>query len=79
MRIARTNEFTLIAYLKSPPYHAVEKPIDYGVQFELASGVICNFHYKEKTPDEFSFTVQRHSANPEQAKMIEHFASGIAL
>lgn len=78
MRIARKNELLLVNYLKSVPYSAIEKPIEYGVQFTLASGIICNFHYSEKTPNEFSFTIQRTQSHPEQAQLIEHFASGIA-
>ncbi|UUE08747.1 hypothetical protein NMX13_13780 [Dickeya zeae] len=78
MKIARIHELTLVNYLKSQPFYATEKRIDYGIQFTLASGVIFNFHYSAKTPDYFSLTPQNQTANQEQADLIIHFASSIA-
>lgn len=78
MKIARKHELSLVNYLKSQPFYAVEKRIDHGVQFTLASGVIFNFHYKEKPSEFFSFTPQNQGANQEQADLIIHFASALA-
>ena len=78
MKIARIHELNLVNYLKSSPFYATEKSIDYGVQFTLASGVIFNFHYSSKTPDYFSLTPQNQTANQEQADMVMHFASSVS-
>ncbi|CDG95591.1 conserved hypothetical protein [Xenorhabdus bovienii str. puntauvense] len=79
MRIATIHAPSLINYLKSDPYNAIEKPIQYGVQYTLASGIICNLHYSEKMPDELSFTMQNQQANAEETQLIERFVSCIRL
>ncbi|PHM50561.1 hypothetical protein [Xenorhabdus sp. KK7.4] len=79
MKIKRVDLLQIVQYLKYPPYHAVEKPIQYGIQFTLSSGVICNVYYSEKNPDECTFNIQRHQANPEHAKLIEEIVSSIAI
>ncbi|MGC0913189.1 hypothetical protein [Pantoea agglomerans] len=78
MKIARIHELNLVNYLKSPPFYAMETRIDHGIKFTLASGVIFNFHYKERPNGFFSFTPQNQTANQEQADMVLHFASALA-
>jgi hypothetical protein len=77
MKIARKNELLLVNYLKTSPFLAVETPIQYGIQFTTASGVIVNFHYSDKAPLLVSITVQRDNANVDEANMIRHFAQSL--
>ncbi|SAQ12977.1 Uncharacterised protein [Raoultella planticola] len=79
MRIPIQHEITLVNMLLSPPYNATPVPIQYGTQYVLASRVICNFQHKKSTPEEFSFYVQNHSANFEQAEIIEKLASHVEI
>lgn len=75
MRIPIEHEIGLLNLIQSAPYNATPKPIQYGMQYVLESGVCCNFQHSAKTPDFFSFYVQNHSANQLHADTIE----GIAL
>ncbi|MDN3810037.1 Uncharacterised protein [Klebsiella variicola] len=79
MRLPIQQEIPLVSLLQSPPYNAIPKPIQYGTQYVLQSGVICNFQYSKKTPDEFKFYVQNHAANFEQAEVIEQLAARQAI
>lgn len=85
MKILRSNELTLVNYIKGKPFFAVETPIQCGVQFVTDSGipnvqgVIINFHYSEKAPLLVSVTIQRDNANPQHAAWIRHFAQGLEV
>ncbi|HEM6868924.1 TPA: hypothetical protein U2I64_001601 [Providencia stuartii] len=79
MRIPIQHEIALVGLLQQAPYNALPKPIQYGVQYVLESGVICNFQHSQKTPDEFKFYVQNHAANLQQAQVIEELALRIAI
>ncbi|POE17099.1 hypothetical protein BV923_22975 [Pectobacterium odoriferum] len=79
MRLPIEQEIPLASLLQSPPYSATPKPIQYGTQYVLLSGVICNFQYSQKTPAEFRFYVQNHAANFEQAEVIEQLAARVAI
>jgi len=79
MRIPIEHEISLVNLLQAAPYNALPKPIQYGMQYELESGVYCNFQHSKRTPDEFKFYVQNHTANQEQADTIEGLALRISI
>ncbi|UNK25146.1 hypothetical protein [Yersinia intermedia] len=79
MLLPRNQELALANFLKSKPYNAVESQIQYGIKFTLESGVICNFQGNQSHPQHFTFYIQNHAANFDQANIIEHFASGLAM
>lgn len=79
MRLPIEHEINLVNMLLLPPYSAKPGPIQYGTQYVLASGVICNFQHKKSKPKEFSFYVQNHGANFEQAETIEKLASHVEI
>jgi len=78
MRIKREYELQLVNYIKAHKDFKTEKPIDYGVQYNV-NEVMLNFHYSDKDKTTFSFTIQNKNGDPEFAQLIENFASGLAV
>lgn len=77
MRIKREHELQLVNYIKAYKGFKSEKPIDYGVQYNV-NDVVLNIHYSEKDKATFAFTIQSINADPVFAQLIENFASGLA-
>lgn len=77
MRIKREHELTLVNYIKAYDGFKSEKVIQYGVQYNVKE-VILNFHYSDKDPKTFAFTIQNAPADPSFSQLIENFASGLA-
>ncbi|MBI6684544.1 hypothetical protein [Pseudomonas viridiflava] len=76
MRIKREYELQLINYIKAYSGFKSEKPIQYGVQYNV-NDVILNFHYSDRDPSTFSLTIQNAPADPIFSQLIENFANGL--
>lgn len=77
MRIKREHELTLVNYIKAYNGFKSEKSIQYGIQYNV-NEVILNFHYSDKDPKTFAFTVQNAPADPDFSQLIQNFAGGLA-
>lgn len=68
--IPRGKFIDLRNLLTSPPYNSVERPIQYGTQFDLACGVNCNVYYSEKRTT-LKVHIQNKEADINAANMLE--------
>jgi len=78
MRIKREHELNIVNYIKAYEGFKSEKSIQNGVQYNV-NEVVLNFHYSDKDPKTFAFTIQNPTADVQFSELIENFAKGLAV
>ncbi|EHK9578207.1 hypothetical protein ACPV5H_26010 [Vibrio harveyi] len=79
LKISKTDLTAVRNLLMGSPFNCEERTINYGVQYTCESGIKCNIHYSDKSPEILKATIQNGEKNLEQKQLLEFHLSSFAL
>lgn len=71
IKIHKKNLVDLNTILESDTFKAKQYKIQYGIQYKLECGILCNAHYSEKNPEIWKITFQKEGENLEKAELLK--------
>ncbi|HDS1675544.1 TPA: hypothetical protein QEL58_001044 [Stenotrophomonas maltophilia] len=69
---------SLHTLLVAAPFNATSRSIQYGIQYQIEGGIVCNIHHSDKRRDIVKITLQNVDANQEIAAQLRFFIENLA-